>query len=191
MPVAGILISILIITAFVPPVQAGFIELIKNIAGINFNLTADYPGKDSPVTIVPSDTLPLEDVIEDHPFDYPSWAPEGYTLEENVTVSWFPDQDRPVITVTWIGTDKWHITLSIHEGINELVGLTEIETIRFDEKEYALWQGGWNYDEQVWDEDIPIRTLSWVFDGLRYDLQAPEYIQVEQLIQMAESSFPR
>ena len=188
---AVLLAAIGLVTVFVPPVRAGLIELIENIGGITFNLTADYPGEDSQATIVPSETLPLTEVLSDHDFYYPGWSPEGYVLDADVQVTRFGwDQDQPLIVLTWRGPDAMPIILAIHPSTEAVVGMTEIETIIEDDREFALWHGGWNYDTKTWDERIPVQTLSWAIDGLSYDLQAHQSIPSEWLLQMAISSLP-
>lgn len=189
---AAVLLAALgLVTVFVPTVRAGFIELIENIGGITFNLTADYPGEDGPVTVVPSETLPLTEVLSDHDFYFPAWAPEGYALDTDVQVTRFGwETDQPLIVLTWRGPDARPITLAVKPITEEIVGLTEIETVLEDGQEFALWHGGWNYDTKTWDENISVQTLSWAVDGLSYDLQADASIPSEWLVQMAVSSLP-
>lgn len=180
-----------LVSVFVPPVRAGFIELIENIGGITFNLTADYPVGDSQPTIVPSETLPLAEVLADYEFNYPAWSPEGYVLDGAVQVTWFDwDYDQPLIELTWRGPEPMPITLAIHPVTEEIVGLTGIETIVEDGQEFALWRGGWNYDTKTWDKTISVQTLSWAAGGLSYDLQAHPSMPADWLVAMAKSSLP-
>jgi len=188
--IALILGALVLVTALVPPVRAGFIDLVEQIGGVNFTFTADYPGSGEKVTTIPSETIPIEDIISEYPFNFPTWAPSGYSLEPNAQVTWFdPAGERPAMVLTWRSADEKFITLDIHPGTNLIVGLTEIEVLSAQGQQLALWQGGWNYDTQIWDENIPVQTISWAIDGLNYNLQADQSIAVEELVKMVESSF--
>lgn len=181
--VAAVLV---VVTATVPPVRAGFIELVEQIGGVNFTRTADYPGRGEEVN-----TIPVEDTLAEYPFSYPSWAPSGYSLETDARITRFdPAGDRPAIVLTWQSEGSGAITLDIHPGTNLVVGLTEIEILEVRGKEIALWQGGWNYDTQAWDETIPVQTMSWAAEDLNYNLQAPQSLPVDDLIKMVESGLP-
>lgn len=182
---------LVVVTATVPPVRAGFIEFIEQIGGVDFTLTADYPGSGEDVTTIPSETIPIAQILAEYPFSYPSRVPSGYSLQPDARVTWFEAAgDRPVIVLTWLSEGSGAITLDIFPGTNLIVGLTEIEILEVQGKEFALWRGGWNYDTQAWDETIPVQTMSWAANDLTYNLQAPQSLLVEDLVKMVESSLP-
>ncbi|MGD2026792.1 MAG: hypothetical protein PVI99_03170 [Anaerolineales bacterium] len=186
--VAAVLV---VVTATVPPVRAGFIELVEQIGGVDFTLTADYPGSGGDVTTIPSDTIPIEEILVEYSFSYPSWEPSGYSLEPDAQATWFdPAGERPAIVLTWRSDGSGAITLDIHPGTNLIIGLTEINVLQIQGQEVALWRGGWNYDTQTWDVTIPVQTMSWAANDLNYNLQAPQTLPVEDLVKMVESSFP-
>ncbi len=188
---ALVLIGLGALVAVVPPVRAGLVELVETIGGVDFTLSADYPGAGEEPTIVPSENIPLEEALAAYPISYPAWAPAGFVLDPEARLTWFDERaERPYIELTWRAGEGGIITLAVHPQAGLIVGLTEIEVLEIKGQEVALWRGGWNYDTQSWDEKIPVQTLSWSLDGLDYRLQAPLSFPQEDLVQMAASCLP-
>ncbi len=172
----------------VPPVRASVLRTLKQVAGIQFEQTPDYPGRRS-VTEIPQTAMALDIALSEFDLSLPAWAPQGYAIDETVQIGEFSGGNKEV-AVTWTRPGKAPIRLEV--TLNQytlIVGPESVETLQVAGREIALWRGGWNYDEKRWDTSIPALTLSWSDDGIAaYHLMGmSDSVSVDELIQMVES----
>lgn len=185
MAVAAVLVMG-VIAGMVPSVRARLVDLAETIGGVDFTFSADYPGSGQKVSIVPCEDIPIENLDGILAFTIPSSAPDGYVLEDEAMVCYFSSSDDPNVELAW-RAEEGNIRLSVHSD-GWLIGETEVETLTVEGHELAHWYGGWNYDTQQYDETIG-QSLSWVQDDLTYTLNTLNSIPVNDLVEMAASTF--
>jgi hypothetical protein len=148
----------------IPAVRAAIIDTLETIAGVQFISTAEYPGDDHPSTI-PYTTMSLEQARNEFNFSLPEWVPEGYIVNDTVQVAEIDGVDQHVI-VTWNKPGQPSIQLEVLlQESKIIVGPESVDSIEIGQRSVAVWYGGWNYDEEEWDETINAVTLSWSDDG--------------------------
>lgn len=185
------LVLALIITLTISPsVRAQLQEWTGEIAGVLFTTTGDYPGEDGAVTIIPSEEMGLEEARSILPFaiDLPTSIPEGYALEENVSILRFEDGVERVY-IHWRAPGKALLELNIENTTEPkwLVGPESIEEVLVNGKPAALVRGGWNADTKQWDQMetltlyLPHKDQTYIFVAREDD------IPVEKLLHIAES----
>lgn len=190
---AGALLLVLALALAVSPaVRAQVEDWAGQVGGILFTATGDYPGGDEPVTIVPGDNMSLEEARAVLPFtvDLPAWVPEGYRLEETVTVQHFESGLENVL-IFWNAPGKASLTFVVENrpsGESKvIVGPGSIEEVLVHGEPAALVRGGWNADSKQWEERGNLQ-LYFGYGPLTYTLLAVESdIPVDELIRMAES----
>ncbi len=186
-PTLLILTSVIFLFS-IPSVRAYFEEII---GGAVFNITGEYPSSVL-VRTVPTEFIPIEQILDDYPFEMPTYAPAEYELIAEARVTEFYDfEPRPSIQLTWDdgipGTG--HIFLNIHHnnGVGgERVGPESLETIEIAGQEVALITGGWYQNTQEWNYDLGYR-LKWEKDDLLYSLSYPNTVLFEEITKMVGS----
>jgi len=186
----ALLLALTFTLAVSPAVRAQLQEWTGVIGGVLFTATGDYPGEDGPVSIIPSEEISLEEAQAVLPFtiDLPTWVPEGYLLEDKVSILRFEDGVERVF-VHWSAFDKALLELEIENSTEPkwLVGPESIEELSVNGKPAALVPGGWNADTKQWDNldtltlYVPHKDQSYIFVVREND------ISVDDLIQIAES----
>lgn len=189
----GVITLLLVFTltlAVSPAVRAQVQEWVGVVGGVFFTSTSDYPGGDSPVTIVSSDEMSLEDASTILPFtvDLPAWVPEGYVLEETVSIPHFEDGVGRVF-IHWNAPQKPRLELEIEdtENPNWVVGPGSIEKVLINGESTALVRGSWNFDTKQWDNPeilhlyVPHKGQTYILSTVGKD------ISVDELVRIAES----
>jgi hypothetical protein len=184
---------VFVITLVVSPAaRAQVQEWVGMIGGVLFTATGDYPGGDGPVTIVSSNEMSLDEARAVLPFtvDLPAWVPEGYVLEETVSIPRFLDGKGRVF-IHWDATQKPLLELEIEdhspEESNWVVGEGSIEEVLVDGEPAALVRGGWNADAKQWEDRGQIhlyvshKGLTYIFSTIGNE------ISIDELIRIAES----
>ena len=186
---------------FSSTVRADLISIIEEIAGLRFDVTANYPGNpDEEVTIVPSVYLSLEEAQNrfPSPIMLPAYLLQGY--ERRAEVELLNLGNLPTLTITWDSKEMHagNIRLNIKhcssgfENCGQIVGEGSVEEIMLNEKPAVIVRGGWNYDTRQYDlypYGQAIVELMWKYDDHTvYALGANEQkVSVEELIKIAES----
>ncbi len=175
-----------------PAARAQVQDWVGQVGGVLFTATGDYPDGDEPVTIAPGERMSLEDALEILPFtiDLPTWVPEGYVLEETVTLVHFEDGAERIF-IQWRAPQKALLELEIEDLPPDeskwLVGLESIEEVLVDGETAALVRGGWHVDTKQW-ENPEILHLYVPHNGQTYIIFSMEKdISVDELIRIAES----
>jgi hypothetical protein len=179
---------ILISTTAIPGAWASILNTIKQVAGIAFEETEEYPGDGSRSTIS-SISMPLAEAQEEFKFVIPEIAPEGFSLDRNVKIGYLTEANKPHIKVMWLNPSGHSINLTVGpSGYTMVVGPGSVERIEVEGKEFALWHGGWNYDTSEWENNIEAITLCWSDEEWEYHLMGIEDdITKEDLIAMVQS----
>ncbi len=197
-PVAlGALTLLLVLSsifAISPAARAQVQNWIGQVGGVFFTITGKYPGGYGPVTTVPGSTMSLKDARAGLPFtiDLPSWVPEGYLLEETVSMLHLEDGvDRVFI--------QWHSARQTFPNLelqivdqspgksNWAVGMGSVEEVLVNGEQAALVHGGWNVDTKQWDNPeiltllVPHNNQTYIFSTIA------KGISVDELIRVAES----
>lgn len=191
---AGALLALAAVILLTPATQAELMKLLDTIGGITFQVTDEYPGGDGPVTIIPTQYISLDEALEKYPFDLPTWTPEGFTLNQEVGLTFWPKPEESIsIFLNWEQNGVNQLFLSIHSNTGEIVGPDSIETLDIEGREAALLRGGWNYNTKAWDPNLPGTsrpgmTILWAQEDLAYRLSTyGDDISVETLIQIVAS----
>ncbi|MBN2086701.1 MAG: DUF4367 domain-containing protein [Anaerolineales bacterium] len=168
--------------------RAAVISLLRDIGGVAFFETTDYPGADRPAS-VPEEILTLVEAQAQLPFSVglPLWVPEGMAREESVRITRFSESHTPV-TIIWRGIGAY-LELTIGQAAEgHIVGLESLETVKINGQDAALVRGMWNADTKEWDRDEPWigMTLIWARGEETYSLFSPQ-LSREELIRIAES----
>lgn len=186
---------------FSPQARGAALELIREVGGLRFHETSDYPGGGEPVEIVPSKYISLEEARQTFPgfISLPISVPDGYTLDPEVELIDFNGGQVPVAVLNWkkeTAEGSWsalilRITYTTGEVKNyaEVVGNGAIEEITIHGKPAAIIKGGWNYDTQSYDHEIAHHGIRWMYgEQTFYSLESSSgALSKEELIKIAES----
>lgn len=187
-----LLLALTLTLAVSPAARAQVQDWVGQAGGVLFTVTGEYPGGDEPVTIVPGDSMPLEDARAVLPFtvDLPAWVPEGYVLAETVEIPRFEDGVGRV-SMHWAASQKAHLSLDIEdrapEESNWVVGPGSIEEVLVHGEPAALVRGGWQSDTKQWDHPeilhlyVAHHGQTYIFSTVMKD------ISVDELVRIAES----
>ena len=189
--VVALLLVLTLVLSVSPAARAQVEDWVGVIGGVLFTATGDYPGDDEPVNIVPTDEMTFEEARETLPFtiDLPTWVPEGFVLEETVSVPRFEDGVGRVYLL-WKAPLKG-LSLSIEdrspEEANWLVAPGSIEEVLVNNAPAALVRGGWYENTKQWENKGQIQLFV-PHNGQTYLFSTNENnISVEELIRIAES----
>ena len=146
--------------------RGAVLELIREVGGLRFAETSDYPWDGGKAEIVESRYVPLDEAMLIFPgtISLPAVLPEGYNLDPEVQLVDFEGGNLPMAIVTWRNTNPdggWsslslainYLTEKVH-NYAEVVGEGAIEEVTIKGKPAALIRGGWNYDTKSYDPDI-------------------------------------
>lgn len=198
----AIFLAVIVLTLGIfPQARADTLELIREIGGLRFIETDDYPGANEPVKIVDSTYVSLDEArqIFTGPISLPSVIPDGYTLDPQVELIDWQDGNLPTVYISWRVVTPHGEWASLRLQINhigkswgnhgEIVGKDAIEEITINGKPAVLMNGGWNYDKQLYDFSIHSQRIRWMYDdNTSYSLESSnETISKETLIKIAES----
>jgi len=198
-----LLVAIALVAA-VPAARAQAAEAFE-VVFISF---APLPGNSEQPTVIfweageaaPGETLPLSEARErvSFPLLIPGWSPEGYVLAENeVTVILLKD-DAVGLNFKW-ESEQGVISLIVssagEDGLEALQSgdVTELEVNgnpafltmnEFSVSAVPLTDGTPGSDIVV-DQIYPIASLSWIQDGVQYNLSGS--LSQEDALKMAES----
>jgi hypothetical protein len=196
-----LLLAFALTLAVSPAVRAQMLDLARSVGGVAFTETGKYPGvPEREVTIVPSEIYTLAEVRDSIGFEIalPGWVPEGYTLQDEVTVTDFssPDSGSDVIMadLRWRNPEPWEMPITLNvswrasgQPMQWTVGPDSVEEVLVNGQSAALVRGIWNADQRRWTSPEHL-SLHWQHQGRAYQLQVTEaQITAADLIQMAES----
>lgn len=178
-----------------PSARAFVADILREIGGISFTETSQYPGGDGPVTIVPTQLMTLEEAqaMVPYPIQLPAWVPEGSVRLDPVEVTEF--SNCTMISIRWEivangaaprGLPTFWLTILPHSCGGQIVGPDAIEEVNVNNQPAALIKGGWDYDARTWNPDISFFQLTWK-KGEQYNLSWPSQLPLEDLIRVAES----
>lgn len=198
----GFIALILVFAAtltFSPSVRAFVTDILREIGGITFIETDQYPSGDGSAGTVPTELMTLGEAQAQvpYPIQLPAWLPEGSVRLDLVRVTEFPDFDWALVTIEWeiiepgtIGSGLPTFRLAIWPYFGEsrrIVGVDAIEEVSINGLPAALFKGGWDLDLHEWNSDIPVFTLTWRKGGEVYNLDWPSQLSLDDLIRVAES----
>jgi hypothetical protein len=181
-------LSLMLAAMSVPEVRASVLSTLREVAGIQFEVTSEYPGGGS-VTEIPQTAMALDLARSEFDLSLPAWAPQGYAIDETVQIGEW-DGGNQKVTVTWNGPGTAAIQLEVSPNEYALVvGPESVGRIEVAGRDVALWRGGWSYDERRWDPTIPTITLSWSDDGITaYHLMGMlDSVSLDELLRMVQS----
>lgn len=168
-----------------PKARAAFQYLFRNIGGITYEqeVVPSTPVPESQVTIVPQETVSIEEAQQILPFEIhlPSWVPDGFTRTPSVRISHFGEKFTPV-EITWYGDGS--IILMIGQPVNWQIDLDHLKEVRVNGQLAGLTGGGWDADSGQWTGDQ--LTLTWKRGDVMYQLNGNGLTEA-QLIRVAES----
>lgn len=174
-----------------PTAQAALAQLVKQIGGVTF-VEDEQPiaSSDVPSTVT-EQTLTLDEVDSlPYPISLPTWLPEGFVLDTNLTVTHFSDSYTPVQIAYWGEAPQgWSTPIYLLIGqnvVNWSVELEHVEEVQINGQAAALTRGAWNADTGEWNEAEGGLTLTWTKGDLQYQLMAND-VGAETLIKVAES----
>lgn len=175
-----------------PSARAQVQDWVGQVGGVLFTATGDYPGGDGPIKTIPGNEMRLEEARAVLPFtvDLPAWIPEGYVLEETISILRLED-DIERVFIQWAAPQKALLELQITgrapEDSHWVVGTGSIEEMLINGEPAALVRGGWNADTKQW-EDRGQLQLHVAHNGQTYIFSTMETdISIDDLIRMAES----
>lgn len=183
-----------------PSVRAAIAEILRDIGGMTFVETSQYPGGNGPVETVPVEWMTLEEAQArlPHPIQLPAWLPEGSVRRDLVEVSTWPN-NVTMVQIFWEIIDQeengpafptFHLLIHTYTGKNDgwIVGQDALEEVSINGQPAALFRGGWDADLQEWNPNIPNITLSWTNGEIVYTLNwPPAEISTDDMFQVAES----
>lgn len=186
-----------LLMAGLPAARAGLAEVLREIGGMVFNETDQYPGGTDGGETLAERTLTLAEARQALPFTFslPTWAPEGYVLDEqSVAVLADPRFTLSYARLRWLspeGTSYIYLMVDFNAGettVGEVsVGPGSVETVQVNGQPAALVRGSWGYDTQVWGAD-DLMFLLWLRGELAYRMSGVEgEVSAEDLIRMAQS----
>jgi hypothetical protein len=147
------------------------------------------PLPESQVTIVPQETLLLEEAQARLPYliRLPTWMPDGFKMGTLARIDYFPGAG-PQVTITWYGSDSkvGNIDLTIYaQRINWLVETDDIQEVEVNGQPAALISGSWDADSGQWSRESGL-VLNWMKGNEMYQLHSMG-AAAEDLIRVAES----
>jgi hypothetical protein len=183
-----------------PQARGAALELIREVGGLRFHVTSDYPGAGEDVEIVDSTYVSLDEARQIFPgaISLPDSIPGGYSLDPEVELIDFQDGNLPMAIIHWQKTTpegRWgNLVLRISytketTNYSEVVGEGAIQEITINGRPAALVSGGWSYDTRSYDFGINSQRIQWMYDeNTSYSLESQnEAISKEALIEIAES----
>lgn len=183
---------------FSSTVRADVINLIKEIAGLQYEVTVNYPGgSEKDVTIIEPEYLSLEEARSRFPapIQLPTYVPQRYErLADMQFYIW--SEDSSTLTIIWEKREEdilvGMISLNIapcpssSTSCGMIVGEGALEEIALNGKPAAVVRGGWNYDTKEYDLSLDT-AIQWRYDENTVYRISSYAIPLEELIKIAES----
>lgn len=180
---------------FSSPVRAAVLQTLEKIAGLNFEVTNDYPGdSDEEEIIAPHEYLSLEEAQSrfPSPVSLPAFVPEKTARREEVLLTYF-SPDLVTLAITWDNPETGGFELNIQncsyeaENCGWIVGERALEEITLNGKPAVIVHGAWNYDTQQYDPYVTT-AIRWKYDeNTIYSLSTWQGMSLEELVRIAES----
>jgi hypothetical protein len=195
---AALCLAVIAALVFLPSAHAALSHLVRQIGGVTYigpeDVTAQPTLSESEITLVPEETLSLEEARIKVPFEFhlPEWTPDGYIMSSTVRISYFPSKDgtNPFVSITWIRSREVGgpgvIRLSVSRPVQWLVDLDHLQEVQINGQPAGLTGGGWNADTGTWSTTENDLTLTWTQGEVMYQFLS-NGASVKELIQMAES----
>lgn len=162
---------------------------VLQLGDVRLNIINRITVSSSAGSAVPVETMSLVEAQAVIPFRVPQWSPDGFTLDETVSVIHY--SEREIGTgVTWRTTDDTMndakslvLTIFNNDQPGPVVGMThDAQTIHINGTQGVLYSGSWDAGRFGGTS----RHLVWTQDGLSYFLSA-EGVSDGDLIHIAES----
>lgn len=155
---------------FSSAVRAEVLQVMEEVAGLQFDVTTSYPGGDDEhVNIVPSEYLTLEEAYSRFPSPVvlPTYIPQGYERRDDLMLTPFPD--TPMLMITWMDVAGSAFNLDImHCSIGlENCGLTvregALEETTLNGTPAVVIHGAWNSDSRQYNTSVTT-AIRWKYD---------------------------
>jgi hypothetical protein len=178
-----------------PAARAKFLDVIRDVGGMDFVETVDYPGGSGPERLFPEKTMSLDEARQIFPVavELPDFEPQGFQLKsDEMIVMAAEGYDFNYLSFrlekegAWVSVmvQYWHDG-SLNRGM--IVAPGSVEEVFVGGQPAALIRGGWDYDRQEWGAEHSLH-LRFEKNGLIYNLTAlEESFSLEDLIRLAES----
>jgi preprotein translocase subunit SecG len=179
--------------------RARALEWIKVVAGFTVEERSESPlksyeeGKVQATEYTTAPTLSVPEALAEPPFPFslPTWVPEGYTIDETVTIA----NSKTWVMLNWKNPNGGGIFMLVEPKrpkYNLPAGEDSSEEIQINGQPALLIRGDWASVDR-WDPRLAV-TIYWEKNGIYYRLgygerkpiQDMEAI-IQQLIRMAES----
>jgi hypothetical protein len=150
---------------------------------------------------IPSETVTVAEAhqIFDFPFGVPTWKPDGFTMNDKVSISsLFKGSRTPHVRMYWSHPDKRHFELSIHPCKNvpnivygpHSVEAGELVEIQVNGQPAVLINQLHSYRPSTGETFVIERPcLIWMIDYVEYELYCSNNVlSTEEMIRIAESA---
>lgn len=191
--VATVLLAFALVMLIFPSARAAVLEAILRISGITFVETERIETGDEVTWSEQIMSLAEAQATLPFAFKVPTWAPEGYVLNENEVAVARPYAEVTIVRMKWenAGTGPAIYLQVMHataEGweVRRLVGNGAVETVLVNGQEVALVRGGWDHDTGQYMSEVS-QALEWREGDVYYSLAAQAQVAVEDLVHMVES----
>lgn len=185
-----------LLMTFSSSVRAAVLQAIREIAGLHFEVTTDYPGtRGEPVEESDAEHVSWDEAKSHFlsPLQLPTYAPAGYEREADTQLYLWAD-GKHTLEVSWEKEGQFpKIGLAIAQcraddpACGLIIGQDTLEEITINGKPAVLIRGAWNADTQKYDPSVWI-SLMWRYDeNASYWLWSGDQSLEAELIKMAES----
>jgi len=190
------LAAVFVVTlAVFPQVRAALQDTVRSFGKVAILETGNYPGDQGLVTILQPETLSLADAqaqLGDR-LRVPSWAPDGFVLQDRVQVHDLVDRQSTFIELEWRRTDGLRLWLRSEwppqdSALLHVVGTDSAEEVSVYGERAVVIRGVWNADKKEWTPS-QLMQLYWESEGVVYQLETVQQdaVTVAELVRMAES----
>jgi hypothetical protein len=178
-----------------PAARAKFLDVMRDVGGMDFIETVDYPGGRGAERLFPEQTMSLDEARRVFPtaVELPDFEPQGFRLKsDEVVVMAAEGYDFSYLRFrlekggAWVSVmvEYWHDGSSSRGMI---VAPGSVEEVIISGEPAALIRGGWDYDRREWGAEHSLH-LRFERKGLIYSLTSvEESFGLDDLISLAES----
>jgi hypothetical protein len=194
--VLGLVFTMLVASS--PSARARFLDVVRNVGGLTFIETFEYPGGSGMEKLFPEQKMGLAQARQVFPIwvDLPEYTPEGFYLNtEDVTVMVASEYTHSYLHVYMETGKEFSSRISIMVQYQKdtspngglIVAPDSVEEVLVNGQPAGLVRGSWNYDTKEWgmSESLHLRFEK---NDLVYNITAhANTVTVEELVCIAES----
>lgn len=192
--VAGLILAFALVMLAFPSARAAVLEAILKIGGITFVETEgiETGGEET----WSEQVMSLAEAQATLPFTFqvPTWAPEGYVLDDDNVAVAHPFPEVTSVRMKWENAATgsairlWIVYATVENWeMRSQVGSDAVEKVNVSGQEAALVQGGWDYETGQYTTE-GLQTLEWKVGQVYYALSGLQSrVTVDELVSMAES----